>query len=126
MGKRKAKDNNDPITLSTAEQAKLFDLVWRLRDATERRDWRELRRLRLELLSLFDLTAAGQRAGSKLYAQRGTEPAPKTSGADTLTMIADLLERRHGAPVGDEDEQPATEAELAELRSLWGDDGVSE
>lgn len=122
MGKRKAKDTTEQISLTTAEQARLFDLVWRLRDATERRDWRELRILRLELLSLFDLTAAGQRAGSKLYAQRGTEPAPATSDADTLTMIADLLERRHGEPV-DDDDVPATDAELAQLRALWGEDG---
>lgn len=50
--------------------------------------------------------------------------------AERLKILAELLEEKHrqlleqtGQAAAADDEQPATAAELAQLRSLWGDDG---
>jgi hypothetical protein len=59
-----------PIKPSTDQQALIFDLLWRLRDATDQRNWKELDKLRQELRGLFDLNDRGLVAGRTIYQER--------------------------------------------------------
>lgn len=106
MGKATAKRRskfaieNDLIPLDIAHQARVYDLAWRFRDAIERRDWRAVKMLQLELLANFDLNDRGLVAGRKLYGVNDAQPSPEIEQA-TLTDAE----------------------ELALLRAMWGDDG---